>query len=77
MAPLSTNDVAIIGVGIGLTTAYLFREQIFGGQKDKQVPSLSSKAKANADHGDPRDFVAKMIASVSTLTPTLHFFARI
>jgi hypothetical protein len=66
MPPLSSNDVAIIGVGIGLTTAYLFREQIFGGANNKSAPALASKGKSLADQGDPRDFVAKMIASVST-----------
>jgi hypothetical protein len=65
MAPaLSANDMAIIGVGVGLTTAYIFREQLFGGQKSGSVPTITSKGKALADQGDPRDFVAKMIANV-------------
>jgi hypothetical protein len=63
MAPaLSTNDLALIGVGVGLTTAFIFREQIFGDKK-KSVPTTTKKAAA--DQGDPRDFVAKMIANVS------------
>lgn len=60
---LSTNDIAIIGVGVGLTTAYIFREQLFGGQKDKSGPGVI-KNRPQADQGDPRDFVAKMTASV-------------
>ncbi|KAG9083045.1 hypothetical protein FS749_006343, partial [Ceratobasidium sp. UAMH 11750] len=63
MSPLSTNDMAVIGVGIGLTTAYLFREQIFGGSNNKTAPSLASKGKSLMETGDPRDFVAKMVAS--------------
>ncbi|QRV77758.1 NADPH-ferrihemoprotein reductase [Ceratobasidium sp. AG-Ba] len=67
MAPLSTNDIAIIGVGVGLTTAYLFREQIFGGKNNKTAPALANKAKGLTETGDPRDFVAKMIASKKRL----------
>ncbi|KAG9080152.1 NADPH-cytochrome P450 reductase [Ceratobasidium sp. 370] len=66
MSPLSTNDIAIIGVGIGLTTAYLLREQIFGGN-NKTAPALASKGKSLVEAGDPRDFVAKMIASKKRL----------
>lgn len=68
---LSANDMAIIGVGVGLTTAYIFREQIFGGQNNKSVPVVPSKAKPQAERGDPRDFVAKMIANVSI--SCIHF----
>ncbi|KAF8685472.1 NADPH--cytochrome P450 reductase [Rhizoctonia solani] len=65
MAPaLSTNDLALIGVGVGLTTAFIFREQIFGDKK-KSVPTTAKKAVA--DQGDPRDFVAKMIANKKRL----------
>ncbi|CCO34427.1 NADPH-ferrihemoprotein reductase [Rhizoctonia solani AG-1 IB] len=65
MAPaLSTNDLALIGVGVGLTTAFIFREQIFGDKK-KSVPTTTKKAAA--DQGDPRDFVAKMIANKKRL----------
>ncbi|KAG9115183.1 NADPH-cytochrome P450 reductase [Ceratobasidium sp. 392] len=67
MSPLSTNDIAVIGVGIGLTTAYLFREQIFGGNNSKTAPALVGKGKSLIDQGDPRDFVAKMIASKKRL----------
>ncbi|CUA77238.1 NADPH-ferrihemoprotein reductase [Rhizoctonia solani] len=65
MAPaLSANDMAIIGVGVGLTTAYIFREQLFGDKK-KSVPTTAKKI--SADQGDPRDFVAKMTANKKRL----------
>lgn len=58
MAVSSSSDVLILALGAVLAAAYIFRDQIFAGNKPKTVPVPTSKTSAN--NGDPRDFVEKM-----------------
>ncbi|KAL1736884.1 hypothetical protein EV714DRAFT_242318 [Schizophyllum commune] len=56
---LSSQDVAILGVGGAAAVLYLFRDQIFS-SKTSTVPVPTTKSAAG--EGNPRDFVAKMKA---------------
>ena len=58
MAIASTSDVAILGLGLVLAGAYLFRDQIFS-SKQKVVPAPPTTKISNG-HSNPRDFIAKM-----------------
>jgi len=65
MASLSTNDIAILGIGLALAVLYLFRDSIFSsGTKTAPVPTKANGS-GQKGSGDPRDFVAKMVAAVS------------
>jgi NADPH-ferrihemoprotein reductase len=66
MAQSSSSDVIILALGVALAALYLFRDQIFSASKPSTVPTTASKV-SNGDEGNPRDFVAKMKAGVSTL----------
>ena len=63
---LSSQDVAILGVGGAAAVLYLFRDQIFS-SKTSSVPVPTTKSAAG--EGNPRDFVAKMKAGVCRLSP--------
>ncbi|KAG8936305.1 NADPH-cytochrome P450 reductase [Tulasnella sp. 418] len=65
MAPLTTGDVAILGVSAALAGAFIFRGSLFGGAK---TPTPTVNKTAAVDDGiDPRDFVAKMKAGKKRL----------
>lgn len=58
MPAVSTQDVAVVTVGVVLAAAYLFRDQIFRSSSPKAVAPAPSKL-ANG-HGNPRNFISKM-----------------
>lgn len=71
MAIASNSDVAILGLGVVLAGAYLFRDQIFT-SKQKVVPVAPTKT--SNGHSNPRDFIAKMKEGVCSLFfLPLHF----
>jgi len=54
----SSSDVVILGLGVVLAGAYLFREKLFTASKPKSVPITSSSTSNGS--GNPRDFIQKM-----------------
>ncbi|KIK27458.1 hypothetical protein PISMIDRAFT_186079, partial [Pisolithus microcarpus 441] len=58
MPAVSTQDIAVVTVGVVLAAAYLFRDQIFRSSSPKAVAPAPSKL-ANG-HGNPRNFISKM-----------------
>ena len=60
-----SSDVVVLALGIVIAALYLFRSSIFPSSEGKKIPQIASKATDNS-FGDPRDFVAKMKAGVST-----------
>jgi NADPH-ferrihemoprotein reductase len=66
MAPSSSSDIVILGLGVVLAAIYLFKDSIFS-SKAKTVPVTTAKAIGNGG-GNPRDFVAKMKEGVRSIT---------
>lgn len=64
MAPASSSDVVVLGLGVVLAGLYLFREQIFSPSKPKATVPTGPKGGANG-FANPRDFIEKMKAGVS------------
>jgi NADPH-ferrihemoprotein reductase len=61
MASTSSSDILILALGVTLAAVYLFRDTLFAASKPKLAPT-SSKAIADTDGVNSRDFVAKMKA---------------
>jgi NADPH-ferrihemoprotein reductase len=73
MAISASSDVVVLVLGVVLASLYLFREQLIGSSlKPKTTTALVREA--NGD-GNPRDFVAKMVAGVCffSFTSVLRF----
>lgn len=77
--PSSHTENVLLVLGITLTGLYLFRNQLFSPFKATSGPSATRK-KSAATNGssNPRDFVAKMKAGVSSslilsLSPSSSF----
>ena len=60
MVTLSTTDYVVIGTTLTLGTAYLLRDNLFSASK----PTPVIKSAALDNDTNPRDFIAKLKASV-------------
>jgi NADPH-ferrihemoprotein reductase len=66
MTITSTSDVFVLTLGVVLAALYLFRDQLFVASKPKSIP-ITTSARVIAGDENPRDFIAKMKAGVSSL----------
>ncbi|EIN12678.1 NADPH-dependent cytochrome P450 oxidoreductase [Punctularia strigosozonata HHB-11173 SS5] len=66
MAPASTSDLVILGLGAVLAGVYLFKDQIFSSSKPKTAVPLQQKGGSNG-FSNPRDFIEKMKAGKKRL----------
>lgn len=73
MALSASSDVIVLVLGVVLASLYLFREQLIGSSLTTKTTAAPVK-EANGD-GNPRDFVAKMVAGVCLFcfTALFHF----
>ena len=59
---MASSDVVVLVLGVVLASLYLFRDQLFSSSLKPKTTAPPAK-EANG-HGNPRDFVAKMVAGV-------------
>jgi len=70
------SEYIIIIVGVVLAGGYFFRDTLFSEAKPPPTANGHGGKQVNASAGDPRDFVAKMKAGVSTLSLCLPCLYR-
>jgi hypothetical protein len=59
---MASSDAVVLVLGLVLASLYLFRDQLFSSSIKPKTTTPPVK-EANG-HGNPRDFVAKMVAGV-------------